>query len=72
MGGAIITAKHVACHVAKHSPESQKENMLSLINGLGKGYCCILLPQIRPDGKVLSSQIAFCAHTRRIANVPVV
>ena len=71
MGGAkLIIAKHVACHVAKHSPDSRKENMFSLLIDLGKGYCCILLPQIRLEGKVLSSQIAFCAHTR-IANVSV-
>ena len=69
MGGAkLVIAKQVACHVNKHSPDSQKENMLSLLTGLGKGYYCILLPKIRPEGKVLSSQIAFCAHTR-IANV---
>ena len=41
--------------------------MFSLLTGLGKGYCYILLPQIRPEGKVLSSQIAFCtfAHTQQ-------
>ena len=65
MGGAKLM------NVTKHSPDSWKENMLSLLTGLGKGYCCILLPQIRPEGKVLSSQIAFCAHTTRIANVSV-
>ena len=70
MGGAkLIIAKHVACQVTKHSPDSRKENTLSLLTGLGKGYCCTLLPQIRPDGKVLSSQIAFYAHAIRIANV---
>ena len=54
MGGAkLIIAKHVACHVNKHSPDSRKENMLSLLTGLGKVYCCILLPQIRPEGKVV-------------------
>ena len=57
----------MVCHVTKHSPDSRKENMLSLLTGLGKGYCCILLSQIRPTSKVLSSQIAFCAHTTRIA-----
>ena len=41
--------------------------MVSLLTGLGKGYCCILLSQIRPKSKVLSSQISFCAHTSRIA-----
>ena len=72
MGGAqLIIAKHVTCQVNKHSPDSQKENMLSLLAGLGKGYCCILLPQIRPEDKVLSSQIAFCVHMLRIANVSV-
>ena len=46
MGGAkLIIAKHVACHVAKHSPDSRKGSMLSLLTGLGKGYCCILLKQ---------------------------
>ena len=66
MGGAkSIIAKHVTCHVTKHSPNSRKENMLSLLTGLGKEYCCILLPQIIPEGKVLSSKIAFSAHTRR-------
>ena len=64
MGGAkLIIAKHVARHVNKHSPDSRKENMVSLLTGLGKGYCCILLSQIRPESKVLSSQIVF-AHTR--------
>ena len=63
MGGAkLIIAKHVTCYVLKHSPDSRKENMLSLLTGLGKGYFCILLSQIRPEGKVLSSQIA---RTRR-------
>ena len=72
MGGAkLIIAKHVACHVTNHSPDSRKENILSLLTGLGKGYCCVLLPQIKPEGKVLSSQIAFCAYTMRIANVSV-
>ena len=52
----------MACHVNKHSPESQKESMLSLLAGLEKGYCRILLPQIRSEGKVLLSQIAFL-HT---------
>ena len=32
----------------------------------------MLLLQIRPEVKVLSSQIVFCAHTMRIANVLVV
>ena len=64
-----IIVKHVACHVTKHSSDSQKENMLPLLTGLGKGYCCILLPQIRPEGKVLSSQTAFCTHMTIIANV---
>ena len=72
MGGAkLIIAKHVACHVTNHSPDSRKENMLSLLAGLGKGYCRILLPQTRPEGKVLSSHFAYCAHTTRTANVPV-
>ena len=52
----------MTCYVLKHSPDSRKENMLSLLTGLGKGYFCILLSQIRPEGKVLSSQIA---RTRR-------
>ena len=70
MGGAkLIIAKHVACHVTKHSPDSRKENMLSLLTGQGKGYCCILLSQIRPEAKVLLSQIAFCTHRMRIANL---
>ena len=47
-----IIAKHVACHVTKHNPDSREENMLSLLTGLGKGYCCKLLPQIRPELKV--------------------
>ena len=69
MGGAkLMIAKHVACHVAEYNSESRKENMLSLLIDQGKGYCCILLPQIRPEGKVLSSQIAFCAHTTWIAS----
>ena len=59
----LIIAKHVACHVNKHSPDSRKENMLSLLTGLGMGFCCILLPQVRLEGKVLSPQIALCAHT---------
>ena len=50
MGGAeLIIAKHVACHVNKHSPDSRKENMFLLLTGLGMGYCCILLPQIKPE-----------------------
>ena len=61
MGGAKLM------NVTKHSPDSWKENMLSLLTSLGKGYCCILLPQIRPAGKVLSSQIAFWALMMRIA-----
>ena len=65
----LIIAKHMVCHVNKHSPDSRKENTLSLLTGLGMRYCCILLPQIRPQGKVLSFQIAFCAHTTKIANV---
>ena len=65
MGGAkLIIAKHVACPVTKHSPDNRKENMLSLLTGLGKGYCCILLLQVRPERKGLSSEIA-----TRIANV---
>ena len=65
MGGAkLIIAKHVACHVTKHSLDSRKENKLSLLTGLGKGYCCILLIQIRPEGKVLCLKLRF-AHTRR-------
>ena len=72
MGGAkLIIAKHVAWRVNKHSSDSRKANILSELTGIGKGYCCVLLPQIRPEGKVLSSQIAFCAHTTRIANVSV-
>ena len=72
MGGAkLIIAKHVACHINKYSPDSRKENMLSLLTSLGKEYCCILLPQIRAEGKVLSSQIAFCAHTTGIVNMSV-
>ena len=70
MGGAkSIIAKHMAWHVIKHSPDSWKESMLSLLTGLGKGYCCKQPPQIKPEGKVLSSQIAFGEHTLRIANV---
>ena len=66
MGGAkLIIAKHVACHVTKHSPNSRKENMLYLLTSVRKGYCCILLLQIRPEGKKFSSQISFCAYTRR-------
>ena len=42
--------------VKKHSLDSGKENMLSLLIRLGKGYCIL---QIRPEGKVLSYQIAF-------------
>ena len=68
MGGAkLIIAKHVACHATKHSPDSRKQNMLSRLTGLGKGYCCILLPQIRPEGKVLSLTLHLklhFAHTR--------
>ena len=72
MGGAkLMIAEHVAYHVNKHSPDSRKENKISLATGLGMGYCCVLLSQIGPEGKVLSSQIAFCAHTTRIANVSV-
>ena len=57
VGGAkLMIAEHVTCHVNKHSPFSRKENMLSVLTGLGKGYCCILLPQVRPEGKVLLSQ----------------
>ena len=43
--------------------------MLSLLAGLGKGYCCTVLPQIWPESKVLSSQTAFGPHTVRIANL---
>ena len=72
MGRAqLIIAKHMARHVNKHSPDSPKENMLSLLTGQGTEYCCMLLSQIRPKGKVLSSQSAFCAHMTRIANVSV-
>ena len=72
MGGAkLIITKQVACHVNKHSPDGRKVNMLSLLTGLGKGYYCLLLQQIRPEGKVLSSQIAFCGYTMRFANVSV-
>ena len=67
MGGAKLKIlKHVACHVSKHSADSRRENTLLLLTGLGKGYCSILLPQIRPEGKVLSSQIEFCGHTTRM------
>ena len=59
----------MACYVHKHSPGSWKENTLSLLTGLGVGYCCILLPQIRHEGNVLSSQTAFCAPTTRIAKL---
>ena len=62
----LIIAKHEAYHITKLSPDSRKENMLSLLTGLGKGYCCILLPQ--PEGKVISSQIAFCVHKMGISN----
>ena len=55
--------------VAKHSPDSWKENMLPPLAGLGKGYCCILPLQISPAGKGLSSQTAFCAYMTRIANM---
>ena len=65
----LVMAKHVACHVSKHSLNSWKENMLSLLTDLGKGYCCKLLSKIRPEGKVLLSQTAFCTHKMRIANV---
>ena len=64
MGGAKLI------NVTKHSADSWKENTLSLLTGLEKGYGCILLIRIRPEGKVLSSEIVFCAHTR-IANVSV-
>ena len=57
----------MACHVNKHSPDSRKESKVSLLIGLGNGYFYILLSQIGPKSKVLSSQIAFCAHTTRIA-----
>ena len=60
----LIIAKHMVCHVNKHSPDSRKENTLSLLTGLGMRYCCILLPQIRPQGKVLCLKLRF-AHTRR-------
>ena len=67
MGGAkLIVAEHVACHVNKQSRYSRKENMLSLLIGPGKGYCCTLLPHIRLEGKVLSSHIAFCAHVTKL------
>ena len=67
MGGAkLIIAKHVACHLNKHSPDSRKENMLSLLAGLETEYCCTLLPHIRLEGKVLSSHIAFCAHVTKL------
>ena len=69
VGLSQMIVKHVECHVTKHNPDSWKENTLSLLTGLGKGYCCVLLPQVRPDGKVLSSQIMFCTHTTRFANV---
>ena len=45
--------------------------MFSLLTGKGKGYFGILLPQIRPEGKGLSSQTAFYAHTTRFAKVGV-
>ena len=64
MGRANKIAKHVACHVNKHSPDSRKENMLSPLTGLGMGYCCILLPQVRPEGQVLRLKLRF-AHTRQ-------
>ena len=66
-GAKLIIAKHLACHANKHSPDSWKENVISLLTGLAKAYCCMLLSQIRPEGKILLSQIAFCAHTTRIA-----
>ena len=72
MGGAkLIMTKQVACHLSEDSPDSQRESMFSLLTSLGKGYCCILLPKIRPEGKVLSSQIVFSALTTRTANVSV-
>ena len=72
MGGAkLIIAKHVACQLTKHSPDSRKENTLSQLTGVGKGYCYILLPQLKPEGNVLSFQIAYCAHTTGIANLSV-
>ena len=37
-----------------------------------KEYCFILLPQVRLESKILSSEIAFCTHTTRIANVSVI
>ena len=65
MGGAkVIIAKHMAWHVNKQSWELERKHAFTT-TGLGKAYCCILLPQIRPEGKVLSSQIAFSAYTRR-------
>ena len=36
--------------------------MLSLLTSLGRRYCCILLLQIRPEGKVLLSQTASTTH----------
>ena len=49
MGGAkLMIAKRVAWHVNKHRPDSWKEKTLSLLTDQGMGYCCILLPQIRP------------------------
>ena len=65
MGRAkLIIAKHVACHVTKHNPDSREENMLSLLTGLGKGYCCKLLPQIRPELKVKFFRLKLLfAHT---------
>ena len=50
----------------KNSPDSRKENMVSLLTGLGKGYCCILLSQIRPEGKVFFRLKLRFAHTRRL------
>ena len=64
-----IIAKHVACHVTKHSADSPKENMLSLLTGQGTEYCCMLLSQIRPEGKILSSQIVFCAHSTQFTGL---
>ena len=55
----LMIAKHVACHVNEHIADGWKENLLSLLSGPEIGYCYILLLQIRPEGKVLSPQIAF-------------
>ena len=68
MGGAkLLIAKHWHVMYINTVPVVGKKTCFHE----GKGYCCILLPQIRPEGKVLSSQIAFNAHTTRIANVSV-